>query len=544
MTTRKLPQPSHYADRNAGTGLNYTVSNLMLSGIDASNYRLAGSDTANGSNGVITRAALTLAAVGSSKTYDGTTGSAALPSATGLQGTDAVAGLVQTFDNRNVGSGKTLTVQSGYVVNDGNGGNNYTITTLGHSGGAITPAALILAAASVSKTYDAGLSADASPLVTGLHGADAVTGLTQKFLDRHAGSDKSLQINGGYLVNDGNGGNNYLVSIDNSATGTITPATLTLTAAGISKTYDATTAAAAVPIASGLMGSDTVTGMTESYADKHAGSGKTLQVNDGFVVTDGNNGNNYTVVKVDDMEGEILRRSVTVVAPDNVTKEFDGTTSVPFGYTPTVVGGIGEGVQAALLQYATPDVATGKTVDLQNVVMSDGNGGNNYLVTAQASHTGVIVPAPVPIPPVVNPPAPPTPTPTVDVATPATITVSPVASVQRMVPVGLLQAAIDVTVTVNGNQTEGFILLSDVRQSLPEIAAITHVAGPGRVALPAGARFDSLDGRVVFDASTVLPQYLMMTGLDHENRLRQVKLLLIPKASDDTPIAGSGAPPG
>jgi hypothetical protein len=126
VTTRKLPQPSHYADRNAGTGLNYTVSNLMLSGIDASNYRLAGSDTANGSNGVITRAALTLAAVGSSKTYDGTTGSAALPSATGLQGTDAVAGLVQTFDNRNVGSGKTLTVQSGYVVNDGNGGMSHS----------------------------------------------------------------------------------------------------------------------------------------------------------------------------------------------------------------------------------------------------------------------------------------------------------------------------------------------------------------------------------------------------------------------------------
>ena len=58
----------------------------------------------------------------------------------------------------------------------------------------------------------------------------------------------------------------------------ITPAPLTFTATANTKTYDSTTSAAAIPTVSGLFGSDTVTGLAESYDTATAGSGKTMKV--------------------------------------------------------------------------------------------------------------------------------------------------------------------------------------------------------------------------------------------------------------------------
>ena len=72
------------------------------------------------------------------------------------------------------------------------------------------------------------------------------------------------------------------------------------------------------------------------------------------------------------------------------TKLFDGNTSVPAGIVPVVTGGVGEGFSSALLAYATPEPGIGKTVIVSNVVMNDGNGGNNYNVTIASSTSGSI----------------------------------------------------------------------------------------------------------------------------------------------------------
>ena len=81
----------------------------------------------------------------------------------------------------------------------------------------------------------------------------------------------------------------------NGSTGTlgggliVTPAPLTITATTNTKTYDSTTTAAAIPTVSGLVGSDAVTGLAESYNapyDKgNAGSGKTLSVSQSLSAT-------------------------------------------------------------------------------------------------------------------------------------------------------------------------------------------------------------------------------------------------------------------
>ena len=102
----------------------------------------------------VTPAALTITAAANTKTYDATITAAALPTVAGLQNSDTVTGLSETYDNANAGTGKTLTVAT-YTVNDGNGGANYTVTTVTSTAGIINKANATIAVTPYSVTYDA-----------------------------------------------------------------------------------------------------------------------------------------------------------------------------------------------------------------------------------------------------------------------------------------------------------------------------------------------------------------------------------------------------
>jgi len=70
---------------------------------------------------------------------------AATPTVSGLQGSDTVTGLVEVYTDPNAGSAKTLTV-TGYTVNDGNSGGNYTVSLVNDTTGVINPRPLTVAA--------------------------------------------------------------------------------------------------------------------------------------------------------------------------------------------------------------------------------------------------------------------------------------------------------------------------------------------------------------------------------------------------------------
>ena len=106
--------------------------------------------------------------------------------------------------NLNAGSSKTLSV-SAYTVQDGNGGADYVVTTVTNTTGVITAAPLTITAVTNTKTYDGTTTATAMPTVTGLRGADSVTGQTEAYNDANVGSSKTLSVSA-YTVNDGNGG--------------------------------------------------------------------------------------------------------------------------------------------------------------------------------------------------------------------------------------------------------------------------------------------------------------------------------------------------
>ena len=117
-----------------------TYTNNVNAGVATANATYAESANHLGSSDAetftIDKASLTITAVTNSKTYDGTNTALAIPIYTGQQGTDTVTGLVEVYDNKHVGMGKTLSV-SAYTVNDGNSGNNYTVTTVDDTTGVI-----------------------------------------------------------------------------------------------------------------------------------------------------------------------------------------------------------------------------------------------------------------------------------------------------------------------------------------------------------------------------------------------------------------------
>jgi len=133
-------------------------SYTVIGTINDANYQGSATNTL-----VIAKAPLTITAVPNIKTYDGTTSAAAIPTVSGLQGSDSVTGLAEAYDTKDAGIGKTLNV-SAYTVNDGNAGANYTVSTVSAVGissniannitntaGVITPATLTVTVDNKSK---------------------------------------------------------------------------------------------------------------------------------------------------------------------------------------------------------------------------------------------------------------------------------------------------------------------------------------------------------------------------------------------------------
>jgi hypothetical protein len=335
-TTNSLATPVVAGLQGADTvtGLSQAFSSKNVLGTNGSTLVVGGytiNDGNGGANysvtlqiasGTVTAAPLTITAASDTKTYDGTTNSSATPTVAGLQGTDTVTGLSQAFSSKNVlGTNGSTLVAAGYTINDGNGGANYTVT-LQSTSGTITPAPLTITAASGTKVYDSTTNSSATPTAAGLQGTDTAAGLSQAFSSKNVlGTNGSTLVVAGYTINDGNGGANYTVTLQ-SGSGTITPASLTITAASDTKTYDGTTNSSATPGVAGLQGTDTITGLAEAYADVHAGTDKTLNVS-GHVINDGNAGNNYSVTLVSNTTGVINPASLTITA-DNQTMSYGG----------------------------------------------------------------------------------------------------------------------------------------------------------------------------------------------------------------------------
>ena len=121
---------SVFNTKNAGSD---TVNaDLTLSGKDAGNYTV--NPTAE-IGATISQKPITVTAQPNTKVYDGNTSAAAIPTNSGVA-TGDTAKFIETYDNAEVGTGKTLTATG--TTTDGNNGNNYAYSFETNTAGVIT----------------------------------------------------------------------------------------------------------------------------------------------------------------------------------------------------------------------------------------------------------------------------------------------------------------------------------------------------------------------------------------------------------------------
>jgi hypothetical protein len=384
-----------FSSVNAGNSITVNITGLSLSGADAAKYVLSSTSTIASAS--IAAIPLTVTAAADSRVYDGSTGSTVAPVITsGTLASGDAGGFTQTFSSKNVGAGITLTPSGS--VNDGNGGNNYAVSFVPVSGGTITARPITVTGVSDTKFYNGTVGSSLVPTITGgsLAAGDSAV-WTQNFETADAGTNKSIIPSGS--ANDGNGGNNYTVSLVNATNGSITPKALTVSGiTAANKVYDGNTSATldvAGASMSGVISGDSVSldasGAAGVFSDKKAGTNKTITIS-GMTLS-GSDAGNYSLNSVTPTSAQITARPITVSAAAN-SKTYDGSTSS--AGSPTITGGsLVSGDSASWSQtFSNKNAGTGKTLIPAGSV-SDGNNGQNYNVSFVSASSGTITARPI-----------------------------------------------------------------------------------------------------------------------------------------------------
>jgi len=270
--------------KNVGTGKTVTVTGLTLTGADAANYSLT-STTAT-ATAAITALPLTATVTASDKVYDGnTTATIASYSVATKVGSDVVnaTGGTATFDTKNVGSGKTVTV-TGLTLTGADAANYSLTSTSATATAAITSKSIAVTALDQTKSFgtllgSTGLSGVAFT-ATGLISPDVAGNVLLSFSGNPSGNLEGASV-GTYSITPSNlsltNGDvaNYTITYS-PATLTVTPAALTITATAQSKTFGSTVSATGVPgttfTVSGLKFTDAVSEAALAFTGSPAGN--------------------------------------------------------------------------------------------------------------------------------------------------------------------------------------------------------------------------------------------------------------------------------
>jgi autotransporter-associated beta strand protein len=247
---------------------------------------------------------------------------------------------------------------------------------------------------SASKTYDGNTSLTNFVTVTTGVGSQTLTYTGAAANDANVATANKF-ISAITLADGTNGGlaSNYQLPVLNRANApvTITARPIDITAnANQTKVYGDANPSYTYAIESaganrGLVSGDTFTGALSRASGENVGN---------YAITQGTLANsNYSINLVSD-NFAITRKTITLTAP-SVTKAYDGlltyatTSSDRTAMASSLVAG--DTITSAVITYADKNVASGsKTVTLSDVVISDGNGGNNYTVTLAGNNSSSI----------------------------------------------------------------------------------------------------------------------------------------------------------
>ncbi|GIS10675.1 MAG: hypothetical protein CM15mP114_14570 [Alphaproteobacteria bacterium] len=380
------------------TGKTVTVNSITLAdgsnGGLAANYSISAGQTTTAN---ITAKSLTVSGItASNKTYDGNTVATldtGLVAYSGLVGGDTFNGTYTgAFSDKNVGTGKTVTITPSYSGADVS---NYSITNHADVTANITAKSLTVSGVTASdKTYDGSVTAtmnSSSAVYSGfVNGDDFAASYSGVFANANVGTGKTVTITSSYSGADVS---NYNITDQTSTTANISAKALTATASASNKVYDGSSAATSTLSLSGFVGSETVTSTNSStFNNKNAGTGKTVTVNS-ITLADGSNGGlaaNYSISTGQTTTANVTAKALTVSGISASNKVYDSTTNATT--TLSFSGLIGSETinNTNSSTFDNKNIGTGKTVTVNSLTLVDGsNGGlaSNYSISSGQTTT-------------------------------------------------------------------------------------------------------------------------------------------------------------
>jgi hypothetical protein len=401
-----------------------TLASASLSGINAGVYATgvgasyAGDSSFAASAGnnslTVNQKPLTVTGItATNKVYDRTTGATLNTGSAALVGVLAgdvgsvtlnTASASGTFADRNVGTGKTVTV-SGLTIS-GSKASNYSLTQPTTTANITAKGLTVTGITAGNKTYDRTTTATlntASASLVGVIGADAVTlnaaSAAGAFADKNVGTGKAVTVSG--LTIEGTDSGNYSLA-QPTPTADITAKGLTVS--GITannKVYDGTTTAILNTGSASLVGvisGDTVmlssASASGAFADKTVGSAKTVTVS-GLTIS-GSDSGNYTLAQPS-TSAEITAKNLTVSGVTASNKVYDGNTTATLNTGSAALAGVIGGdlvtlnVASASGAFADKSVAVGKAVTVTGLTLGAADAGN-YSLSQPSGITATIDP--------------------------------------------------------------------------------------------------------------------------------------------------------
>lgn len=220
----------------------------------------------------------------------------------------------QSYDTRNVGTGKLVTANS--LTLSGASASNYVLSSTSASAaiGVIIATNITVTAAADSRNYDGTTASATLPTTTsGAVQFSDTAAFAQNYSDPNVGTGKTLTPSG--IVSDGNGGSNYVYTFISSTNGTINPLALSV-ASGLAandKVYDGTTTATVNftnVVLNGVLVADeadiglSTNGYTATFAAPDVGTGISVTVTGLSLV--GSAAGNYTLTQPVSLTANIL----------------------------------------------------------------------------------------------------------------------------------------------------------------------------------------------------------------------------------------------
>ena len=358
-----------FSDKNAGSSKLVTVSGINVTGADAENYTWNATATTRAN---IAKANLAVTATASDKVYDGSTAANVSLDYTKIGADDlSVSALTHTFDTKNAGASKVVTV--GLNVG-GADAENYTWNTLIATSATITKANLVIAATASNKVYDATTAATTALTDNRILGDDLTFSANSTFSDKNAGAGKIVTVDG--ITLGGADSGNYAWNTSTTTMADIAKAQLQVAIGVASKDYDATTSALTFLSDSRMAGDQLeVKFASSAFDNKNAGLNKTVTA-DGITVT-GTDAGNYEWASSATALADIGRVNLAITAT-GVNKTYDGTSDASVTLSANRLGTDSLTITTDDATFTDKNAGTGKQISVSGINVS-GADAANYL---------------------------------------------------------------------------------------------------------------------------------------------------------------------